>query len=71
MVTLSIAGLQWPLPDPRNEGDLMLHGSHFFDRVEELRKTKPENDVDKMILAFGRNFLGKAKKYLEANPDFK
>jgi len=64
-------GLQWPLPDFRNEGDLMLLGSHYFDRVEELRKAKVENDVDKMILSFGRNYLRKAQKYLEATPDFK
>jgi hypothetical protein len=63
--------LQWPQPDPRSEGDLILHGSHLFDRVEELRKAKPENDVDKMILSVGRDFLRKCHKYLEATPDFK
>jgi len=65
------SGLQWPLPDHRSEGDLILHGTHFYDRVEELRKGKVDNDVDKMILEVGRNFLRKAQKYLEANPDFK
>lgn len=64
-------GLQWPLPDPHSEGDLMLHGSHFYDRVEELRKGKLDNDVEKMILSYGREFLRKAHKYLEATPDFK
>jgi len=64
-------GLQWPLPDPSNEGDLILHGAYFFDRVGELRKAKSDNDVDKMILTVGRNFLRRAHKYLESTPDFK
>lgn len=66
-----LLGLQWPLPEWRNEGDLIQHGVHFYERVGELRKLKLENDMDKMILAFGRNFLRKAHKYLEATPDFK
>jgi hypothetical protein len=64
-------GLQWPLPDPINEGDLMLHGFHLFERVNELRKAKLENDVDKMVLAVGRDYLRGVHKYLEKQKDFK
>jgi len=64
-------GLQWPLPDPDNEGDLMLHGSHLFDRVEELHKGKSEKDEDKMILHVGREYLRRVHKYIEKTTDFK
>lgn len=64
-------GLQFPLPEPADEGDLMLHGSLFYDRVEELRKAKVEKEEEKMILSVGREFLRRVHKYLEATPDFK
>jgi len=64
-------GLQWPLPDPDNEGDLILHGAHLFDRVEELHKGKLEKDEDKMILSVGREYLIRVLKYIEKTTDFK
>jgi len=64
-------GLQWPLPDPDNEGDLMLHGAHLFDRVEELHKGKVEKDEEKMILSVGREYLRRVHKYIEKTTDFK
>jgi len=64
-------GLQWPLPDPVDEGDLMLHGSHLFDRVEELHKAKVEKDEDKMVLSVGREYLRRVHKYIEKTTDFK
>jgi len=64
-------GLQWPLPDPDNEGDLMLHGAHLFDRVDELRKGKSDKDEDKMVLSVGREYLRRVHKYIEKNTDFK
>lgn len=64
-------GLEWPLPDPINEGDLMLYGVHFFDRVGELRKGKLDTDMDKMVLFYGREYLRRVHKYLEKTPEFK
>jgi len=64
-------GLQWPLPDPYSEGDLMLHGSISFDRVRALHKAKLEDDVDKMILAHGRLFLRRVSKFFDDNADIK
>jgi len=64
-------GLQWPLPDPDNEGDLMLHGSQLMDRVEELHKGKVEKEEDKMILSVGRDYLRRVHKYIEKATDFK
>jgi hypothetical protein len=64
-------GLQWPLPDPYSEGDLMLHGSISFDRVRDLHKGKLEDDVDKMILAHGRLFLRRVSKFFDDNADIK
>jgi hypothetical protein len=64
-------GLHWPLPDPDNEGDLMLHGAHLFDRVEELRKGKLEKDEDKMVLSVGREYLRRVHKFIEKTTDFK
>lgn len=64
-------GLEWPLPDPMCEGDLILHGVHMFDRVRELHKSKLEDEVDKMILSHGRQFLRRVAKYLDDTPDFK
>jgi len=64
-------GLQWPLPDPVDEGDLMLHGSHLFDRVEELHKAKVDKDEDKMVLSVGREYLRRVHKYIEKTTDFK
>jgi len=64
-------GLSWPLPDPINEGDLMLHGFYFFERVGELRKAKLESDMDKMVLAVGRDYLRRVHKYIEKTPEFK
>jgi len=65
-------GLVWPLPDWSNEGDLMLQGVHFYERVGELRQVKNfANDVDRMVLAFGRDFLRRAHRYLFSTPDFK
>jgi len=65
------ARLQWPMPDPSSEGDLMLHGSISYDRVRDLHKGKSEDDVDKMILAHGRLFLRRVLKFWEENGDFK
>jgi len=64
-------GLQWPLPDPDNEGDLMLHGAHLMDRVEELHKHKTDKEEDKMILSHGRDYLRRVHKYIEKATDFK
>jgi len=65
-------GLQWPLPDWSSEGDLMLYGVQFYERVGELRGVKNlEHDTDKMVLAFGRDFLRRTHKYVSATPDFK
>jgi len=65
-------GLQWPLPDWSNEGDLMLHGVHFYERVGELRQVKSfASDIDRMVLAVGRDFLRRTQKYLASTPDFK
>jgi len=64
-------GLEWPLPDWRNEGDLILQAVHFYTRVGELRKQKSENEFDKMILSYGREFLRRAHAYLTKTPDFK
>jgi len=64
-------GLRWPLPDPIDEGDLILHGSHLFDRVEELHKTKVETEEDKMILSVGRDYLRRVHEYIKKTPDFK
>jgi len=64
-------GLVWPLPDPIDEGDLMLHGAHLFDRVEELHKGKVDKEEDKMILSVGREYLRLVHKYIEKNTDFK
>jgi len=64
-------GLVWPLPDPIDEGDLMLHGAHLFDRVEELHKGKLDKEEDKMILSVGREYLRLVHKYIEKNTDFK
>jgi len=64
-------GLQWPLPDPINEGDLMLHGAHILDRVEELRKKKLDNDMDKMIVSVGREYLRRVHEYVKKTTDFK
>jgi len=63
-------GLQWPLPDPMSEGDLMLHGAISFDRVQALHKGKVEDEADKMILAHGRQFLRKVAKFFDDNADF-
>lgn len=63
--------LQWPLPDPVSEGDLMLHGSISYDRVRALHKGKLEDDVDKMILAHGRLFLRRVSKFFDDNAEFK
>jgi hypothetical protein len=64
-------GLQWPLPDPMSEGDLMLHGSISFDRVQALHKGKVEDEVDKMVLAHGRQFLRRVSKFFDDNAEFK
>jgi len=63
--------LQWPMPDPVSEGDLMLHGSISFDRVRDLHKAKVEDETDKMILAHGRQFLQRVSKYFDDNADLK
>jgi len=65
------ARLQWPMPDPSNEGDLMLHGSISYDRVRDLHKEKLEDEADKMVLAHGRTFLRRVLKFLDENVDFK
>jgi len=59
------------LPDPVDEGDLILHGSHLFDRVEELHKGKVEKEEDKMVLSVGREYLRRVHKYIEKTTDFK
>jgi len=64
-------GLRWPLPNPVDEGDLMLHGSHLYDRVEELHKGKVEKEEDKMILSVGREYLRHVHDYIKKTPDFK
>lgn len=64
-------GLQWPLPDPMSEGDLMLHGAISFDRVRALHKAKLDDEVDKMILNHGRVFLRRVSKFFEENNEFK
>jgi hypothetical protein len=64
-------GLQWPMPDPSSEGDLMLHGAINFDRVEALHKAKVEDEADKMILDHGRQFLRRVAKWFDDNADMK
>jgi hypothetical protein len=64
-------GLQWPMPDPDSEGDLMLHGAEIYDRVDELHKTKVEDEADKSILAHGREYLRRVAKWFDDNADMK
>jgi len=64
-------GLVWPLPDPQSEGDLMLHGSISFDRVQALHKQKLEDDVDKATWSHGRQFLRRVQRYFEETSDFR
>jgi len=64
-------GLQWPLPDPDNEGDLMLYGHRLFVRVEELYKNQLDKDEDKMILSVGREYLRRVLEFIQKTTDFK